>query len=234
MGVQQLPAPLAHQLLFFRGGQVKSHSLQGCHQFCDNAIQRLERCGKWKTHLNWRIVEISFSIDRNKRCAPCCDSKHPDQHHLLILLRRTFLLFENGNQDLPRPESFVEDWPKNWGALKYATIVARIGWKRFQKKGWTLYSIFPCSLDVLMMIVSGYNKPDGIYCLSWWPESSSNTLDLFPLSISDAEKVLLIFLSVVLFQMIVFFLFDNSLFEFVREKKKMISTSSFMQQPLML
>ena len=103
---------------------------------------------KVKTHLNWRIIVISFSIDRDKRCAPCCDSKHPDQHHLLILLRRTFLLFENGNQDLPRPESFVEDWPKNWGALKYATIVARIGWKRFQKKGWTLYSIFPCSLDI--------------------------------------------------------------------------------------
>ena len=108
-----------------------------------------ERCRNWKTDLNWRIIEISFSIDRDKRCAPCCDSKHPDQHHLLILLlRHTFLLFDNRNQDLPRPESFVEDWPKNWGALKYATIVARIGWKRFQKKGWTLYSIFPCSLDV--------------------------------------------------------------------------------------
>ena len=79
----------------------------------------LERCQEWKTHLNWRIIEISFSIDRDKRCPPCCDSKHPDENHLLnFLLRHIFLLFENRNQDLPRPESLVEDWPKNWGALK--------------------------------------------------------------------------------------------------------------------
>ena len=78
-----------------------------------------ERCQAWKTHLNWRIIEISFSIDRDKRCPPCCDSKHPDENHLLnFLLRHIFLLFENRNQDLPRPESLVEDWPKNWGALK--------------------------------------------------------------------------------------------------------------------
>ena len=125
-----------------------------------------ERCRKWKPHLNWRIVEISFSIDRDKRCAPCCDSKHPDQHHLLILLRRTFLLFENGNQDLPRPESFVEDWPKNWGALKYVIIVARICWKNLQKEGGktTFYAI--CYISLFSRCwgwqwLLGYNKPDG-------------------------------------------------------------------------
>ena len=106
-----------------------------------------ERCRKWKTHLNRRIIEISFSIDRDKRCPPCCDSKHPDQHHL----RFTFLLFfENGNQDLPRPESFVEDWPKNWGALNYAIMGARICWKKFQKKGWkiTLYAVAICYISL--------------------------------------------------------------------------------------
>ena len=48
------------------------------------------------------------------------------------------------------------------------------------------------SFLLVVFVKISFKRGDGKW-FSWWPESSSNTLDLFSFSISDAEKVLLLF-----------------------------------------